>query len=232
MERISRLVILARFALAACRGRHRHSSDRVARVPASPARRIAVPPAGQALVRWASSSERALGRTSARLCRVRLHLRPPNRQRYAWLAGWSSGDPRFLHQDGQGRSGRARLGALWRPTSRSPSGLPGTRGHSVRSTAPGWDVRPFGSPTRSDYDGPAQSPVQRLFVTSWYGTREESRAFIDALTRHCACEYGLRGVRQRTCGPHQMLAEDQRALDGLIFVRRLAERLRREEHSA
>lgn len=69
-------------------------------------------------------------------------------------------------------------------------------------------------------------------MTSWYGTREESRAFIDALTRHCACEYGLRGVRQRTCGPHQMLAEDQRALDGLIFVRRLAERLRREEHSA
>jgi hypothetical protein len=29
-----------------------------------------------------------------------------------------------------------------------------------------------------------------------------------------------------------MLAEDQRALDGLVFVRRLGERLRREEHAA
>jgi hypothetical protein len=29
-----------------------------------------------------------------------------------------------------------------------------------------------------------------------------------------------------------MLADDQRALDGLVFVRRLAERLRLEEHIA
>jgi hypothetical protein len=29
-----------------------------------------------------------------------------------------------------------------------------------------------------------------------------------------------------------MLAEDQRALDGLVFVRRLSERLRREEQTA
>jgi hypothetical protein len=28
-----------------------------------------------------------------------------------------------------------------------------------------------------------------------------------------------------------MLAEDQRALDGLVFVRRLSERLRREEQT-
>jgi hypothetical protein len=71
-----------------------------------------------------------------------------------------------------------------------------------------------------------------VLVTSWHGTRAESQAFVEAIARHCACEFGLRGVRLGTCGPHQMLAEDQRALDGLVFVRRLAERLRREEYTA
>lgn len=37
------------------------------------------------------------------------------------------------------------------------------------------------------------------------------------------------GVRLTTCNPHRMLSEDQRALDGLLFVRRMADRLRREE---
>jgi len=37
------------------------------------------------------------------------------------------------------------------------------------------------------------------------------------------------GVRTSTCEPHNMLIEDQRALDGLVWMRRDAERLRREE---
>ena len=37
------------------------------------------------------------------------------------------------------------------------------------------------------------------------------------------------GVRLATCAPHRMLTEDQRALNGLLFARRLVERLRREE---
>jgi hypothetical protein len=69
-------------------------------------------------------------------------------------------------------------------------------------------------------------------VTSWNGTRIESQDLVSAIARNCVCEYGLRGVRTHTCSPHQMLAEDQRALDGLVFVRRLGERLRREEHAA
>jgi len=39
------------------------------------------------------------------------------------------------------------------------------------------------------------------------------------------------GVRLATCAPHRMLTEDQRALNGLLFVRRMAERLSREEFS-
>jgi hypothetical protein len=37
------------------------------------------------------------------------------------------------------------------------------------------------------------------------------------------------GVRLSTCPPHEMLAADQRAVDGLLFARRIADRLRREE---
>jgi len=39
------------------------------------------------------------------------------------------------------------------------------------------------------------------------------------------------GVRLATCAPHRMLTEDQRALNGLLFARRMAERLLREEFS-
>jgi hypothetical protein len=39
------------------------------------------------------------------------------------------------------------------------------------------------------------------------------------------------GVRLATCAPHRMLTEDQRALNGLLFARRMAERLQREEFS-
>jgi hypothetical protein len=37
------------------------------------------------------------------------------------------------------------------------------------------------------------------------------------------------GVQFSTCAAHQMLVEDQRALNGLLFGRYLAARLRREE---
>jgi hypothetical protein len=38
-------------------------------------------------------------------------------------------------------------------------------------------------------------------------------------------------MRLSTCAPHRMLTEDQRALNGLLFVRRVVDRLRREEFS-
>jgi hypothetical protein len=64
---------------------------------------------------------------------------------------------------------------------------------------------------------------------TWYGSQQESFDLVNAIARNCTCEFGLMGVRLSTCPPHQMLTEDQRALNGLLFARRMADRLRREE---
>jgi hypothetical protein len=64
---------------------------------------------------------------------------------------------------------------------------------------------------------------------SWHGTQQESRALVDAISRNCTCEFGLMAVRLTTCAAHRMLIEDQRAMDGLLFARRMADRLKREE---
>ena|SRR5438105_1725460 len=63
----------------------------------------------------------------------------------------------------------------------------------------------------------------------WHGTQQESFDLVNAIARNCTCEFGLMGVRLATCAPHRMLTEDQRALNGLLFARRMAERLRHEE---
>ena len=65
-------------------------------------------------------------------------------------------------------------------------------------------------------------------TASWNGTPAEYLELIRVLKRHCACQYGLMGVRLVRCGAHE-LPEDQRALNGLVYGRRLAARLRDEE---
>ena len=65
----------------------------------------------------------------------------------------------------------------------------------------------------------------------WHGTQQDSFDLVNAIARNCTCEFGLMGVRLSTCAAHRMLVEDQRALDGLLFVRSMAERLHREEFS-
>ena len=50
-----------------------------------------------------------------------------------------------------------------------------------------------------------------------------------AVARHCACEHGPMGVRVTTCSPHRMLSHDKRAVNGLLFMRSLADLLRQEE---
>ena len=65
----------------------------------------------------------------------------------------------------------------------------------------------------------------------WHGTQQESFDLVNAIARNCTCEFGLMGVRLATCAPHRMLTEDQRALNGLLFARRMNERLRHEEFS-
>ena len=63
----------------------------------------------------------------------------------------------------------------------------------------------------------------------WHGTQQESFDLVNAIARNCTCEFGLMCVRLATCAPHRMLTEDQRALNGLLFARRMAERLNTEE---
>lgn len=65
----------------------------------------------------------------------------------------------------------------------------------------------------------------------WYGTQEESFDLVNAVARNCSCEFGLMGVRLTTCMSHQLLVDDQRALNGLLFARRIVDQLRAEEWS-
>jgi hypothetical protein len=65
----------------------------------------------------------------------------------------------------------------------------------------------------------------------WHGTQQESFDLVNAIARNCTCEFGLMGVRLATCAPHRMLTDDQRALNGLLFARRMTKRLLSEEFS-
>jgi hypothetical protein len=57
----------------------------------------------------------------------------------------------------------------------------------------------------------------------WHGSESQITTLLEAVERNCDCS------RTTRCAPHTMLAFDQRALDGLLFVSRLADRLRIEE---
>src|SRR5438132_11779045 len=63
----------------------------------------------------------------------------------------------------------------------------------------------------------------------WHGTQTEALELLQALSRNCSCVVTAEGVRLSTCAPHEMLPADQRAIDGLLFARRIAARLRMEE---
>jgi hypothetical protein len=72
----------------------------------------------------------------------------------------------------------------------------------------------------------------------WHGTQQESAALLRAIERLCTgeggegdrCSFGMLGQRLSTCAAHSML-RDQRALNGLIWMRRMAPRLMREEET-
>ena len=66
-------------------------------------------------------------------------------------------------------------------------------------------------------------------ITLWPRTDPEYLDLIRALNRYCGCEFAFMGRRESTCSVHSMLAEDQRALNGLLFSRRIVARLRDEE---
>lgn len=63
----------------------------------------------------------------------------------------------------------------------------------------------------------------------WHGTQAETFELLQVLSRNCSCVVTAEGVRLSTCAPHQMLVSEQRAVDGLLFARSIADRLRAEE---
>jgi hypothetical protein len=63
---------------------------------------------------------------------------------------------------------------------------------------------------------------------TWNGTTDEALALLQALRAHCECQVED-GRTVVPCGAHAMLTSDQRAIDGLLFMRRLAARLLTEE---
>ena len=63
---------------------------------------------------------------------------------------------------------------------------------------------------------------------TWNGTTDEALALLHALREHCDCHVE-QGRTVAPCAGHQMLARDQRAVDGLLFMRRLAPRLLAQE---
>ena len=64
--------------------------------------------------------------------------------------------------------------------------------------------------------------------TIWHGSTQESLELLRAVSRHCACRVQA-SKTVSTCAAHRMLAEDQRAIDGLLFGRAIVARLLEEE---
>jgi hypothetical protein len=71
--------------------------------------------------------------------------------------------------------------------------------------------------------------IQLTTRVQWRGTHAEGVALVETLGRHCSCEFTAHRRRVFVCAPHEMLISDQRAIDGLLFARRIAARLRSEE---
>ena len=63
----------------------------------------------------------------------------------------------------------------------------------------------------------------------WHGTRQEGSELLHAISTHCSCDAAAGPTQTRRCPPHRMLVEDQRAVNGLLFARKILGRLLLEE---
>ena len=61
--------------------------------------------------------------------------------------------------------------------------------------------------------------------TSWVGTDFELLEFLNAIRRNCTCTDVIGG----SCAAHELAQADQATINRLIFARRIADRLCREE---
>jgi len=82
---------------------------------------------------------------------------------------------------------------------------------------------------RDGVSGRELSSMQRLDHVVWHGTLIEQLDLMAAVQHNCECRYDAMGQSQTACASHVMLASDQRALNGLLRNRRLAQRLLIEE---
>ena len=63
----------------------------------------------------------------------------------------------------------------------------------------------------------------------WHGTEEEGRILINVLRRNCICDHDANGAITTSCESHKLFVSSQRFLDGLLYGRRVSERLINEE---
>jgi hypothetical protein len=75
----------------------------------------------------------------------------------------------------------------------------------------------------------SHSKPERARRTEWHGTLRERLDLIAAVQHNCACSFDASDGSHAVCSVHEMLANDQRALDGLLWNRYLVDRLRMEE---
>jgi hypothetical protein len=73
------------------------------------------------------------------------------------------------------------------------------------------------------------SQQQRAGRAIWNGTIKEELDLLAAIQHNCACIYDGMDGWLSACSAHNMLAGDQRALDGLLWNRRIVKRLLTEE---
>ena len=65
--------------------------------------------------------------------------------------------------------------------------------------------------------------------TVFKGTQQEADDLNAAITRWCTCVFDEAGALTSACPPHLMMVNDQRALDGLLFMRRCEQKLMQGE---
>jgi hypothetical protein len=91
------------------------------------------------------------------------------------------------------------------------------------------DTAPFGSVPylkRIWLDQPGGTGVREVI---WHGTLFEQLDLLAALRHNCGCGFDANAALIAPCAGHAMLANDQRAVNGLLWARRLNRQLLAEE---
>jgi len=71
--------------------------------------------------------------------------------------------------------------------------------------------------------------MQHLDHVEWHGPLIERLELVAAVRHNCECPCDRMPESRTACASHVMLASDQRALNGLVWYRRLAHQLLVEE---